>query len=278
MLTMDLAALMANRYFVTPPINTDMVTLAGPEAHHMIHVMRADTGAEVSLFDGSGAEVLARVIQIDRSQVKLKVLSRTDTDRESPIDVTLAVSLPKGDRQKWLVEKAVELGVRRIVPLRTARSVADSGEKALKRLGRTVIEASKQCGRNRLLQIGEPVSWSDFARFGDDVRSCRLLAHPRSACPDGEADGHAGPWLPENLPDRVILAVGPEGGFTGDEVALAMAADWRMIDLGPRILRIETAALVLVAMVAERSLLEGRIDRVRSSGDVGALGTTRSSE
>ena len=96
---------MANRYFVTPPIDTDIVILAGTEAHHMIHVMRANPGAEVLLFDGSGAEFLAKVSRIDRSQVELKVLSRAETDRESPVDVTLGVSLPKGDRQKWLVEK-----------------------------------------------------------------------------------------------------------------------------------------------------------------------------
>ena len=238
----------------------------------MIHVMRASPGAEVVLFDGRGAEFLAKVSRIDRSHVELVVLSRDETDRESPVEVTLGVPLPKGDRQKWLVEKAVELGVRRIVPLRTARSVANPGEKVLKRLRRTVIEASKQCGRNRLLQIDEPESWADFVRLGDEV-TCRLLAHPRSACPDGEAEDHADRLLPEALPealpDQVALAVGPEGGFSRDEVALATAAGWRMIDLGPRILRIETAAILLIAAVAERVLLDGRTNRGCSPGGLG---------
>ena len=253
----NLTASMTSRYFVDPPINTDIVTLAGPEAHHMIHVMRASPGAEVVLFDGSGAEFLAKVTQIDRSLVELAVLSREEADRELPVEVTLGVPLPKGDRQKWLIEKAVELGVRRIVPLRTARSVADPGEKALKRLRQTVIVASKQCGRNRLLQIDEPASWNDFVQSRGEV-TCRLLAHPGSACPDGEVDGHADRLLPEHLPEQVVLAVGPEGGFSCDEVALATAAAWRMIDLGPRILRIETAAILLVAAVAERVLRNGR--------------------
>jgi len=259
---------MTNRYFVTPPINADIVTLAGPEAHHMIHVMRASPGAEVVLFDGGGAEFLAKVRQIDRSHVELVVLSRVEADRESPVAVTVGVTLPKGDRQKWLVEKAVELGVQRIIPLRTARSVAEPGEKVLKRLRQTVIAASKQCGRNRLLQIGEPVSWSDFVQ-SQDKAACRLLAHPRSACPDGEADGRADRLPPEDLPDQIVLAVGPEGGFARGEVALATTSGWRMIDLGPRILRIETAAILMISAVAQRVLRDGGISRGCSPGDVG---------
>ena len=241
---------MTNRYFVAPPIKTDTVTLAGPDAHHMIHVMRASPGAEVVLFDGSGVEFLARVSRIDRTQVELDVLARSEIDRELSIEVTLAVTLPKGDRQKWLVEKAVELGVRRIIPLQTARSVAKPGEKALDRLRRTIIEASKQCGRNTLLEIGKPVSWTEFVESEKHV-PCRLLAHPRSAGSDGEPGSPAGRFLPQDLPGKVLLAVGPEGGFTRDEVSLATSAAWHAIDLGSRILRIETAAILLTAMVTQ---------------------------
>ena len=241
---------MTNRYYVAPPIKTDAVTLAGPEAHHMIHVMRASPGAEVVLFDGTGAEFLAKVSRIDRTRIELDVLARTETDRELSVDVTLAVTLPKGDRQKWLVEKAVELGVRRIIPLRTARSVAKPGEKALDRLRRTIIEASKQCGRNVLLEIAKPVSWADLVHSEKDA-PCRLLAHPRSAPSDGEPGSSAVRFLPQETPGRVVLAIGPEGGFTHDEVCLATSAAWHTIDLGPRILRIETAAILLTAMVTQ---------------------------
>jgi 16S rRNA (uracil1498-N3)-methyltransferase len=232
---------MADRYFTDEPISPGRVTLAGPEAHHLIHVMRAAPGTRVVLFDGHGAEFPAVVQQVGRSQVELSVVSREEVDRELPIDVTLGVALPKGDRQKWLVEKAVELGVTRIVPLRTDRGVAQPVEQALLRLRRSVIEASKQCGRNRLLQIHEPQSWSDLVEQTANV-PCRLLAHPHS---DSFAGGE--------LPDRVLLAIGPEGGFTGEEVALAIAAGWHTVDLGPRILRVETAALTLAALIADRA-------------------------
>jgi 16S rRNA (uracil1498-N3)-methyltransferase len=253
---------MTDRYFVEPPITADRPVLAGPEAHHLIHVMRARPGERVVLFDGSGAEFPAVVERVGRAEVALAVLSRQEVDRELPVHLTLGVALPKGDRQKWLVEKAVELGVGRIVPLKTARAVAQPGQQALQRLRRTVIEASKQCGRNRLMEIVEPQAWADFLSGSRDV-PCRLLAHPHSAadatgdCPNfrptkmGLSPSEV-PQLSFRRPlaaDCVLLAVGPEGGFTDEEVALAMAAGWRTVHLGPRILRVETAALLLVALV-----------------------------
>jgi 16S rRNA (uracil1498-N3)-methyltransferase len=232
---------MTDRYFVEPAISGDTAVLAGPEAHHLAHVKRARPGARVTLFDGSGAEFPAEVRTIGRGEVVLSVLGRDEIDRESPIDLTLAVSLPKGDRQRWLVEKCTELGVSGIVPIITTRSVVQPGPQAAKRLARAVIEASKQCGRNRLLAIRDAQGWADSVSGSGDV-PLRLIAHP---------GGGKSPMdlLGTGLPDRVVLAVGPEGGFTPDEVELALAAGWIAIDLGPRILRIETAAVLLSGLV-----------------------------
>jgi 16S rRNA (uracil1498-N3)-methyltransferase len=234
---------MADRYFSDEPISSDRVVLAGPEAHHLIHVMRVAKGERVVLFDGGGDEFTAVVQKVGRSEVEFSVVSRDSIDRELPICLTLGVALPKGDRQKWLVEKAVELGVTRIVPLRSQRGVAQPVEQALQRLRRSVIEASKQCGRNRLLRIDEPRGWSDYVE--DAATSpCRLLAHPQGF--------HKASQLPiPDGADSVFLAIGPEGGFTAEEVSLAAAAGWHTVDLGPRILRIETAALALAAIVTQ---------------------------
>jgi 16S rRNA (uracil1498-N3)-methyltransferase len=117
---------MADRYFSDRPIVDSLAVLAGAEAHHLIHVMRARPGTEIVLFDGSGAQFSARVERLRRAEVELAVLTRDEIDRELPRAVTLAVALPKGDRQRWLVEKATELGVARLVPLRTVRSGAIS--------------------------------------------------------------------------------------------------------------------------------------------------------
>jgi 16S rRNA (uracil1498-N3)-methyltransferase len=242
---------MSDRYFVEEPISAGRVVLAGPEAHHLIHVMRAAPGMRVVLFDGSGAEVQAIVERIGRGDVELSAESRKEVDRELPFDLTLGVALPKGDRQKWLVEKAVELGVTRIVPLRTQRAVAQPVEQALVRLRRSVVEASKQCGRNRLLQIDQPQDWPAFV--ADTVgTSCRVLAHP------GGDKGVGSLFYAETkTPDPFVLAVGPEGGFVDEEVALAVAAGWDAVDLGPRILRVETAALLLAAAVISARCVRG---------------------
>jgi 16S rRNA (uracil1498-N3)-methyltransferase len=229
---------MTSRYFVDEPLSIGDATLTGPEAHHLIHVMRAVPGEQVVLFDGHGAEFQAVVGKIGRGEVKLSVLSRDEVDRESSIHVTLAVALPKGDRQKWLIEKAVELGVACIVPLSTERGVAQPIESALVRLRRLVIEASKQCGRNRLMQIETPWNWSELVA-GTPHEASRLLAHPR-------LDPSTHPWVA--LSDRVVAAIGPEGGFSDAEVSLALDAGWQPVDLGGRILRVETAALALATL------------------------------
>jgi 16S rRNA (uracil1498-N3)-methyltransferase len=242
---------MADRYFVENPIVGERVTLTGPDVHHIVNVMRARKGAKVILFDGSGCEFLAKIENVGRNNIELTVLSREEVDRELPFALTLAVALPKGERQKWLVEKAVELGVGRLMPLKTQRAVAQPVEQALDRLRRTVVEASKQCGRTKLMEIATPLEWSDFIEATQD-QACRLMAHPQGARTimnlptieevesEQQADFH---------PPEVFLAIGPEGGFTNDEVALATKAGWQTIDLGSRILRIETAALALVAAV-----------------------------
>jgi 16S rRNA (uracil1498-N3)-methyltransferase len=154
---------MSERFFISPPISGNRAALTGTEAHHLSHVLRAQAGQIVTVFDGSGDEFSARIESIGRSAVELEILQRKSVNRESQLHLTLAVALPKGERQRWLIEKAVELGVARIIPLTTKRGVAQPTAAATERLRRAVIEASKQCGRNRLLEIGEARAWDELA-------------------------------------------------------------------------------------------------------------------
>lgn len=233
---------MSNRFFHSSPIASDRITLDGPEAHHLLHVGRATAGQEVTLFDGSGVEFAAVVETLGRSTVELRVLERVETDRELPFALTLGVALPKGDRQKWLVEKLTELGITTLVPLITERGVAQPTAGALDRLRRSVIEASKQCGRNHLMEIGESQAWEGWTAHASDER--RLLAHP---------NGLPLSALRLEPRQRTCLAIGPEGGFTDVEIAAATAAGWQTVALGPRILRVETAAIALASVVALQS-------------------------
>ena len=156
------------------------------------------------------------------------------------------MALPKGDRQKWLVEKLVELGVARLVPLETAHGVAQPMESALERLRRGVIEASKQCGRNRLMEIAEPKAWGEFLAAGGSA-ACRLVAHPAGTPNGGTRFTRPTLLVEPTLLQDATVAVGPEGGFTAEEVATAVARGWQTVNLGPRILRVETAAVALAA-------------------------------
>ncbi|NLF71934.1 MAG: 16S rRNA (uracil(1498)-N(3))-methyltransferase [Candidatus Anammoximicrobium sp.] len=229
---------MSKRFFVAEPVTGDSALLSGAEAEHVVKVLRGKVGDLVTLFDGDGAEFPARITAVGRSSVALAVLARQEVSRELKTQITLGVALPKGDRQRWLVEKAVELGVAQLVPLVTERGVAEPNEAALGRLRRYAIEAAKQCGRNRLLQIGSPQTFGEFAR-GANLAALRLLAHPDSTAVPVAGLAWAGPAA------DVWCAVGPEGGFTEEE--LAAADGWRRVSLGPRILRVETAAVALAA-------------------------------
>jgi 16S rRNA (uracil1498-N3)-methyltransferase len=240
---------MSDRFFASQPITAGQIVLDGPEAHHLLHVMRAKVDQRVTLFDGSGAEFDAVIVKCNRADVELRIDTRRDVDRELPFELVVGVSLPKGDRQKWLVEKLTELGVSELVPLETERGVAQPTDSALDRLSRSVIEAAKQCGRNRLMRIAKPQAWTTWLNRGTeqtagDLRSpeCRrFVAHP-----DGKS--LATHDLSAPLPTQV--AVGPEGGFTDGEVDAAVAAGWQSVNLGQRILRVETAAVALAAVVA----------------------------
>ena len=114
---------MSERYFCENPLTSETVYLTGPEAHHLAGVMRAAAGDRITLFNGAGIECEASILRLSKREVELRIEHRQAADREATRNLTLAVALPKGDRQKWLIEKAVELGVSRLIPMVTERSV-----------------------------------------------------------------------------------------------------------------------------------------------------------
>lgn len=233
----DFAAPMSERFYVDRTIDLPHVVLRGDEARHLSLVLRAKGGELVTLFDGSGVEFAARISRVSKNEVELEIVERRELSRELSFDLTLAVALPKGERQKWLVEKLTELGVTRLVPLITERGVAEPVEAALDRLRRGVIEASKQCGRNRLMKIAEP-STVEQLLASNSTTPTRLFANPSGSILRREAVTTMG---------GILAAIGPEGGFAPGEVDAAREAGWDIVSLGPRILRVETAAIALAA-------------------------------
>jgi 16S rRNA (uracil1498-N3)-methyltransferase len=228
---------MADRFYVDCALAPGRVELTGPEAHHLATVCRLRPGDAVCLFNGNGQEYAAAVVEVGRRTVTVQINGVAAPPREIGYRVEVAAPLPKGDRAQFLVEKLTELGVTAFVPLQSARSVVHPRETKLDRLQRHVIEASKQCGRNVLLDI-RPLT--AYLR-GGDLPATRVVAHP------WRGEGAARPVVRQAA--DVALAVGPEGGFTEEEIAAAETAGWQTLDLGPRILRVETAALVLATIV-----------------------------
>ncbi len=183
---------MSERFFCDTPVTGDQAQVTGPEAHHLLHVMRLKPGDRVVLFDGAGAEFDAVIQACGRTDVRLGVESRREVDRELPAQLVLGVALPKGDRQKVLIEKLTELGATRLIPLVTSRSVVKLSESARQKLVRLVIEASKQCGRNRLMTIDPPQPLAEFLAQAP-AEADRRLAHP-SGAPLTVTNNNAANW------------------------------------------------------------------------------------
>jgi len=229
---------MSERFFTATPPSGSRALLEGDEARHLTRVLRAKIGDAVSLFDGTGREWPARVASIGRDRVELDAGEPVIDPLSAGIPVTLAVALPKGDRQKWMVEKLTELGAARLIPLETTRGVAEATASAQARLERGVIEACKQCGRNTLMEItaGRPL---DRLLAEVPAGACVVIAHPGGRPLDAAT-------MPPTATAMIAL-VGPEGGFTDEELCIADRAGVIRISLGPHILRVETAAIALAA-------------------------------
>jgi 16S rRNA (uracil1498-N3)-methyltransferase len=232
---------MSERFYVNLPLAPGAFALDGAEAHHLAAVCRVRPGNEVCLFNGDGCEYPARITRVARREITLEILDVEQPQRELPFALEVAAALPKGDRSQFLIEKLTELGVANCVPLACHRSNVHPRESKREKLERYVIEASKQCGRNVLMKIDEMTTWEMYCARGS-LEEMRVLAHPY------QADDLA-TVTRRNRGQPTRIAVGPEGGFTPEEVASAIRHGWRAVSLGPRILRVETAAIALAAFM-----------------------------
>ena len=228
---------MADRFFTELPLAPGEFVLDGPEAHHMGTVRRFEPGDRVVLFNGDGGEYPAEIVSAGKKHVVLQVLEREEPRREVPFPIVVGSALPKGDRLDFLLEKLVEVGATRFVPLIAERSVVRPKVEKIEKWRRDVIEASKQCGRNTLMQIDKPMSLTEFLTSELPERRFVLHTGNRGERSDPRREGAA-------------FAVGPEGGFTDGEIASALAAGWRELSFGPRVLRVETAAVVAASWAA----------------------------
>lgn len=218
-------------------------TIEGDAANHIIRVLRLKPGDPLIVFDGRGGEYTASIEAFRKDAVTVAVGDHSATTRESPFTLTLAQGVSRGERMDWVVQKATELGVTRIVPVMTERTVVklDSKQSARKlaHWRGIAVAACEQSGRDRIPDIASPLVLHDFFRDADP-QATRLLLSP------------SGTQQVNDLQPKeagIVVLIGPEGGLAESEQRAAVAAGFVAVRLGPRVLRTETAAVAALTLL-----------------------------
>jgi 16S rRNA (uracil1498-N3)-methyltransferase len=247
---------MTDRYFHPDLKQPGIISMLETEAQHLSKVKRAELGDHVELFDGQGRLAVGVIATISRKAVTVEVQGISAAVPISPVTKTLAVAPPKGDRLTSLVEKATELGIDRLILLQTDRTIVTPGEQKRERLNQVVISACKQSLRLRLMEISEITPLKKWLPKLQPAQQLYL------ADPNGES------WLnqstdchkqqPTTAITEHIACIGPEGGFTAEEITLFTQHSAKKVAIAPHILRIETAALAMATLLINAAPTEPR--------------------
>src|SRR6185437_15846620 len=232
------------RVYVDTPVPTgNRLVITGSAANHITRVLRLRSGDALTVFDGSGGEFGARVEEFRKEAVVVAVEEHRILERESPLFLTLAQGISRGERMDWIIQKATELGASRIVPVFTKRSVVrldeKQAERKLQHWRAITVAACEQCGRNRIPELTTPVDFFDVLA-PDTSGSTRLLLSPGG---DLRIDDL------EEVGKGITVLIGPEGGLDDVEQEAAIRAGFKAVRLGPRVLRTETAAIAALTII-----------------------------
>ena len=250
---------MTRRRFYVPPKafapDEKSATLGPEETRHLRDVLRLRQAGEIYIFDGAGHEFHCTVETIGKDSTDLRVLSNVEPTRpESPLHLTLAIALLKGEKFDLVIQKATELGVKRMAPLETERADirlrdSEDAQKRVTRWRRIALEAAKQSGRAFVPEITAPLTLSSLvsAERKPSTESAHLMFAERSGTSLGEATKSFAEQSTE-----IVALVGPEGGWADEEIELARANGWKIVTLGGRTMRAETAAIVVVSLLQHR--------------------------
>jgi 16S rRNA (uracil1498-N3)-methyltransferase len=232
------------RVYVDPPVAAGKrLVVEGSAANHITRVLRLRNGDALTVFDGSGGEFGARIEEFRKDSVVVSVADHRPLDRESPLPLTLAQGISRGERMDWIIQKATELGASRIVPLFTQRSVVrldeKQAERKLQHWRAIAVAACEQCGRNRIPDLAAPMDFFDVLP-ADSSGVTRLLLSPTG---DLRIDDL------QDVAKGITVLIGPEGGLEDVEQEAAIAAGFKAVRLGPRVLRTETAAIAALTII-----------------------------
>jgi 16S rRNA (uracil1498-N3)-methyltransferase len=247
------------KYFINKDnITENKIDITGGDSNHIKKVLRLGKGDSITLCDGEGTDYNAVIEEITRYNVRVIISSSIENKIEPPVLVTLFQSVPKSDKMDWIIQKSVELGVSKVIPIITERTVVrpekgriekDKKEaNKIKRWNRIAMESAKQCGRGKI-----PVVY-DFLTFEEAMKKASvsdILIIPYEL----EEEINIKEFLKNNeFTDSkkyrdIALIVGPEGGFTREEIYMAVKTGFRPVSLGPRIMRVETAAIAVLTII-----------------------------
>ncbi len=231
-------------YYVEPGrVQGNTLTLTNEEVHHLSRVKRHKTGDRIRVVDGQGSAYEVEIISLSKTRAEGLILETRRRTAEPASELTLVPAMIKGERFDWVIEKCVEIGVHRIIPLYSENTIMKAGSGKLSRWRRVAVGAMKQCGRTLLPEITDPKSFKQVCLMGAEC-SLRVIAHAGS----GSRDLPPSEPVPPGIRKGIAL-VGPEGGFTDDEIAMAVDNGYTPVSLGPRRLRAETASVVLSAIL-----------------------------
>lgn len=230
-----------SRIFTQQPLDTDSIDLEPEPSRHLARALRLREGDSLILFNGQGGEYAATILSIDKKSVRVSIDAHQETQTESHLSINLGVALSRGERFDWVIQKATELGVHAIYPLFTEHTGVKLSEERTQKKQRhwqqIAISACEQCGRNQIPAIALPQPVNGWLKSTSSDLKLVMHTAVETALPNPKT------------PDSIDLLVGPEGGFSENEVAAAVAHGFHALQLGPRVLRTETAPVAALAVL-----------------------------
>ncbi len=238
-----------HRFYIDYRPDAD-VEITGQDVTHIRSVLRLSVGDEILVGDGSGRDYLCRITEMTEAYVRASVEDIRENFAELPAEITLYQGLPKGEKMDLVIQKAVEIGAARIIPVEMERSVirldANKKKKRVERFARIAEAAAKQSGRGIIPQAGPVMTFAEALEDAKNRGAVILLPYENA-----EGIAYSRKLLADLRPGRPIAVfIGPEGGFADREIALAKEAGAELMTLGHRILRTETAGLYILSLIA----------------------------
>lgn len=233
------------RIYTQQPLAADAsVTLEESASRHLCQVLRMQNGDALTLFNGDGCTYPAQIAFADKKKASVRVLRAERQDNDSSLHIHLGIALSKGDRFDWVLQKATELGVSRVTPLYTQRVDVklnrERSEKKQRHWQQVIVSACEQCGRNTLPGLDAPIALSPWLE--DLEADQKWVLSP----------AHSDNFRDADQPTSAALLIGPEGGLDDSEVELALRSGFKALQLGPRILRTETAPVAAISILQYR--------------------------